>query len=106
MRELCAYCGQPASEMDHLTGRAGPGGAPYFDPGLWVPSCHACNCLSAKCWRVLRIDREFSLVGRVHRLVFGCARLQDGPGWQPPAQFWGALRCLGVDVVNELEDRP
>lgn len=105
MSDRCAYCGRPATERDHLTGRSGPHDAPYFDAGLWVPSCHHCNCLSVKCWRVFRIDREFSLVGRLHRLAFGCARLQGGPGWQPPAPFWEALRSLVVDVAKELEGR-
>src|SRR5262249_51488751 len=41
VNESCAYCGEPATEPDHLTGR-GPDGQ-YFDPSLVVPCCRACN---------------------------------------------------------------
>ena len=104
MSGSCAYCGRPATERDHLTGRAGPGDAPYFDAELWVPSCRACNCLNAKCWRTLGIDKEFSTTGRMLRLAFGSARLKDGPGWQPAPSFWDGHRRLVVAVADELED--
>jgi len=48
VNESCAYCGGPATEPDHLTGR-GPDGR-YFDPSLVVPSCRACNLRGWALW--------------------------------------------------------
>jgi hypothetical protein len=48
VNELCAYCGGPATEVDHLTGRD-PDGR-YFDPSFVVPCCRACNLGGWRLW--------------------------------------------------------
>lgn len=51
----CVYCGAPASEWDHLTGRDDAG--VLFDPELVVPACRRCNLAGLEMWRTFAVDR-------------------------------------------------
>lgn len=108
MTGRCAYCGGRAVERDHLTGRAGPGSAPYFDPELWVPCCRHCNTANAHDWRTLRLlgDVEVTEETRSRRLAYSARRVAGGPcTWAPPASWWDGLARLAVDLAGPLPER-
>jgi len=101
----CAFCGSPAYEVDHLTGRLGGARSPYLDPALRAPCCRRCNTLNSQAWRTLGIAYGTATpITRLRRLSFGVARLSTGPClWAPDAAFWNALARLATASADLLE---
>jgi len=101
----CAFCGSPASEHDHPTGRLGGARSPYLDPDLWTPCCRRCNLLNAQAWRTLRLAHgPATPATRLRRLAFGASRLAVGPClWTPGAVFWDSLARLVTETADLLE---
>lgn len=99
----CAYCGGCSTERDHLTGRTGPGSSPYFDPFVWVPSCHSCNTSHYQDWGILSITAP-SLEARPKRLAFGLGALASGPcTWAPGGLFWSGLQNIVIEITADVE---
>ena len=40
MSDFVCWCGAPAEELHHPTGRVAGEGSPYLDPGFRAPACH------------------------------------------------------------------
>jgi hypothetical protein len=101
----CAYCGAPATEMDHLTG-CPEGARVYLDPDLKVPCDRACNLANEQAWKAtdLLVYEAPLVVVRLRRLAFGAARLADCAWAGPvPSEFWTGLSLLASEVADELE---
>ena len=74
--EFCAYCGRPATERDHPSGKGTDGR--YLDPSLWLPCCRRCNMLGVDLWRavgLVEIDGRSPHAVRMGRLGLALARL-------------------------------
>jgi hypothetical protein len=107
MTGSCVYCGEPATEQDHITGRPA-GHRPYFDADLWVLTCVACNKLAFQTWRALGIDRVGdTALARLRRLAVFAARMSDR---EPPdplrPTFWDALARCFTEIADDIEGRP
>lgn len=101
----CAYCGAPAEQPDHLTGRP-RGGAEYLDAELWVPSCRACNLVNEHVWSAsgLLVVRRPLVEVRRERFLVGVSRLGD-VRWPGPLHsgFWPALHRFVIGLTVELQ---
>ncbi len=106
MKAQCVYCGQPATEQDHLTGRPA-GNRPYFDVDLWVLACGACNKVAFQSWRALGFDRVGdTAVARLRRLGVFAARMSDRelPDALQPS-CWAALARCFTEIADDIEGR-
>ena len=100
---VCAYCGAPATDAAHLSGRPA-GKEPYFDPDLWVPSCHACNVLGYQAWEAngLTVVTD-PLITRAQRVALSSLRIADSGAVVPvPPLFWVGNARLLSDLVDAI----
>jgi len=102
----CAYCGAPATDRDHLSGRRASDNAQY-DPDLWVPSCHRCNVLGYQAWEANGLTIvEDPAETRVRRVALSSLRVADSGLWIPmPPRFCVGLARLLVETGDELKRR-
>jgi hypothetical protein len=88
------WCGKPAAERHHLTGRLGSEDSPYLDPDLWAWACWDDHALASD--DQLRMAHQEADLTRAAatRLDKVTARLRR------VAAFFGRLaECLGSPVL-------
>jgi hypothetical protein len=102
----CAYCGAPATDRDHLSGRQASDSA-QSDPDLWLASCHRCNVLGYQVWEANGLTVvEDPPETRVRRVALSSLRVADNGLWiLTPPRFWVALARLLVETGDELRKR-
>ncbi|HLN06461.1 MAG TPA: hypothetical protein VK217_09295 [Acidimicrobiales bacterium] len=102
----CVYCGAPATDRDHLSGRQASDNA-QSDPDLWLPSCHRCNVLGYQAWEANGLTIVEDLAeARVRRVALSSLRVADSGLWiLTPSRFWAALARLLVETGDELKKR-
>jgi hypothetical protein len=102
----CVYCGAPATDRDHLSGRRASDNA-QSDPDLWVPSCHRCNVLGYQAWEANGLTiGEDPAETRVRRVALSLLRVADNGLWIPtPPRFCVAQARLLVETGDELRRR-
>ena len=77
MTARCLFCGQPADEWHHPTGRCWPDG-PYLDKDFTIPLCQSCHDSEHAAWRDSGIaDIRDPLAARLLRLAWLMDRLDD-----------------------------
>jgi hypothetical protein len=102
--EPCIFCGEPATEGHHCTGRLW-GNGPYLDPELKAPSCGPCNKTDFAAWKARGLHRiSWPSVARLRRLAFFFNRLLDseGPITLPRAFVAALVACL-ILIADDLE---
>jgi hypothetical protein len=102
----CVYCGGPAGEFDHLTGRDGAGR--YIHPTLVWPSCPSCNKCAWRVWRAAGFDvigDRHPVVVALRRLALSFARLGDCDRAmiELPASFCGVLAAVLQSIADWIE---
>jgi hypothetical protein len=106
MNRPCEFCGGPADQLHHCTGRDHED--QYLDPMLVLPSDHDCHVFVHDDWRHEEIDelkQPRSIVEyieiRLRRLAMNLARIDQRSGG---GTFWGLLAEAVMRWAEELED--